>query len=345
MHLLEEKLEKRRSEGLLRELSIKRKKIDFASNDYLGFARSKDFLASILERCSSLENVGSTGSRLLTGNSAYTEELEKKIANFHRAKEGLLFNSGYAANVGLLSAIGNRDDSVLYDANIHASILDGIILSRCRHQSWKHNDLFHLETLLKKQKGRVFVCVESIYSVDGSLAPLQEIADLCAKYEAHLIVDEAHATGVFREGLVHKYQLENKVFARVHTFGKALGVQGGVVLGKAPLRKYLINHARSFIYSTAPTFLTLVSIECAYEKLQQSDSLIKNLHQNMSYFGIPTPIIGVKGTEEKWKELQKQDLDISFLRYPTVPKGENTLRIVLHSFNSKNEMDQLCAQL
>src|SRR4051812_34169388 len=197
-NILEEILIKRKDESRFRSLSTN-KLIDFSSNDYLGLARSgvlKEAINKELKKFPDYTN-GSTGSRLLSGNSAYAEELEQWIADFHYAEAGLIFNSGYDANLGLFSCIAQRNDTILYDQLSHASIIDGIRLSFAASRAFQHNDLIDLEEKLKTAKGNIFVVVESIYSMDGDFAPLKELIELVEKYKAVIIVDEAHATGVF----------------------------------------------------------------------------------------------------------------------------------------------------
>ena len=161
----------------------------------------------------------------------------------------MIFNSGYQANIGLFAAVAQKGDTIISDELIHASMIDGIRLSYASRLRFKHNDIKDLEKQLKKAKGNIFIGIESVYSMDGNLAPLTKMARLAKKYKAHLIVDEAHATGVFGKqgsGLVCALGLEDQVFARMHTFGKALGCHGAIVLGSEILKKYLVNFARPF---------------------------------------------------------------------------------------------------
>src|ERR1035437_1896961 len=207
-NFLSSALQKPQEQNALRKLIINNSLTDFCSNDYLGFARSEELLDStefelstfkphISHLTSNISNLlGSTGSRLLAGNSAYAEELEKKIATFHNAEAGLIYNSGYDANVGLFSALGQKGDTIIYDELIHASVRDGIKLSSASAFMFRHNDISHLEERLKIAQGKIYVAVESIYSMDGDTALLKKISLLCKKYNANLIVDEAHATGI-----------------------------------------------------------------------------------------------------------------------------------------------------
>ncbi len=357
---LSEVLQKREELGLLRKLSVGTKRIDFTSNDYLGFARSEELFAMIEEKTSTSKQInGSGGSRLLSGNSKEAEDLELFLAKFHNSKASLIFNSGYDANVGLLSSIAKKDDTILYDELVHASIHDGIKLSRAGSFPFRHNDLIHLEERLNKSGGNIFIAVESVYSMDGDISPLKEILDLCKKHNASLIVDEAHATGVFGKGLVQNFKLEEDVFARVHTFGKAMGCHGAAVLGSETLKKYLVNYARSFIYTTALPLHSLISIECAYHLLEKSVSIQNKLFENISYFHKKTAVsktnkwldsisaiqsLIVPGNIEVKKlcsKIQGEDIDVRPILNPTVPKGKERIRVCLHSYNTKEEIDLL----
>lgn len=309
--------------------------IDFASNDYLGLARSS-LLKKKIEQASML-GYGSTGSRLLTGNHPYAEKLEENIARYHGYEAGLLFNCGYMANLGLISSIANEKDTIFFDTDVHASTHDGIRLSRAQAFPFGHQDLDHLEKRLSTAKGRRFVCIESIYSMDGSITSLEEVSVLCRKYEAHLIVDEAHAVGVLGpqgKGLV----TENcHIFAQVVTFGKALGVHGAIVLGSQQLKEHLINSARSFIYSTALPLQALVAIQCAYDLLPTLDEeriRLKSLRPEGHIFSIK-----VKDVHECSQHLAEHGFDVRAICRPTV--REECLRICLHAFNTKEEISRL----
>lgn len=367
-NFLSNSIQKRLEQNALRKLVINDQLIDFCSNDYLGFASSKELLDSSEFEISILNTqysnlLGSTGSRLLAGNSAYVEELEKKIATFHSSDAGLIYNSGYDANLGLFSALGQKGDTIIYDELIHASVHDGIKLSSVSAYMFKHNDISHLEERLKIAEGVVYVVVESIYSMDGDTAPLKEIVELCKKYSANLIVDEAHATGVTTnngKGLVQQLSLEQDVFARVHTFGKALGCHGAIVLGSDLLRNFLINFSRSFIYTTALPVKSLIAVNQAYQLLQKSDDLIQQLHENINYFkdhlseNVKAQLIQsdsavqciVVSGNDKVKNLatllQQCGYDVRPILSPTVPKGKERLRICIHSFNSNSQIEGLC---
>ena len=359
---LQQKLQARQQLGALRELKPESKLIDFCSNDYLGFARSSVLSESISNELHShpLALNGSTGSRLLAGNTRYTEELEQQIAEHHRAQSGLFFNSGYDANIGLLSAVPQHGDTVIHDELAHASIIDGIRLSHAKRYSFKHNNLDDLEQKLKKAQGLCYVVVESVYSMDGDVAPLLSIARLVAVYNAALIVDEAHALGVLGNGLVNELKLEDKVFARVFTFGKALGCHGAIVLGSAELRQYLINFARSFIYTTAAPFHHYASIKMAYQLFMKSAVVMAGLKFNIDLYNnlmgnsvallnntaIQTIIIGDNlKAKQTALSLQRNGFDVRAILSPTVAAGSERLRICLHAYNTADEIAALTDRL
>ena len=356
-----EQLNKRKEENALRSLRVNDGLVDFCSNDYLGFARSEE-LAKMTEKEFRLQKIsnGSTGSRLISGNSVYAEILEKEIAAFHNAESGLLFNSGYDANLGLFSCVAKRGDTVICDEFIHASIIDGVVLSRASFLRFEHNNLADLKNLLEGAKGKIFVAVESIYSMDGDTAPLKEIEQLCEQFNANLIVDEAHATGIIGKegkGMVNELGLEKKIFARIHTFGKALGVHGAVILCSSELREYLINFSRSFIYSTALPLHSLCAIHSAYDLLSKSSTTIQHLNSLIASFN--ESIITLEGItilpsktaihsliypgNDKVKQMSnsilKKGFDVRPILHPTVEKGKERIRICLHSFNTKEEIN------
>jgi 8-amino-7-oxononanoate synthase len=355
------KLDERSAKDLLRKLSVNSGLIDFCSNDYLGVA--KDLNNQIAKDEFTFPKGGSTGSRLLTGNSIYAEKLENEIATFHNAPSGLIYNSGYDANLGLFSCIAGRGDTFLYDELIHASVRDGICLSKSSNYSFRHNSLAHLEKKLQIAKGNIFVAIESVYSMDGDFAPLLEICSLCEKYGAALIVDEAHATGVFGKngsGRVQELGLEKRIFARVHTFGKALGTHGAIVLGSSVLRDYLINFSRSFIYTTALPESTLKSIKYSYSLLINEPQRQKQLISNITKYkkcveeaeikweliksesAIQTVIVSENSKARALSfRLREIGYDVRAILAPTVPKGKERLRICLHAFNSHQEIEEL----
>ncbi len=357
-------LQRREEQNALRKLIVNTNLVDFCSNDYLGFAKSEELKNNISEEYNHYSKPfnGSTGSRLLAGNTDYAEQLEKFIAAFHNVEEGLIYNSGYDANLGLLSALLQKEDTIIYDELIHASIHDGIKLTSATKYPFKHNDIVHLEDRLKIAEGIIYVAVESVYSMDGDEALLEEIVSLCKKYNANLIVDEAHATGVTingGKGLVQLFNLEKEVFARIHTFGKGLGCHGAIVLGSKLLRDYLINFSRSFIYTTALPVKNLISIHQSYQLLQTSSERIILLKELIDFFkkeisfnkkieliksNSAIQCIIVKGNDvvkALAKQIQQNGFDVRPILSPTVPKDKERLRICIHSFNSKGEIIEL----
>lgn len=353
-------LNKRREQHAFRQLRLPGRMADFCSNDYLGLARSERVQEAALTISRQLPQVhGSGGSRLLAGNYALVEEVEQLLAAFHKAPAGLIYNSGYDANLGLFSSVPQKGDTIIYDQLIHASIRDGIRLSSAQAFSFLHNDMEDLQKKLLNATGRIFVAVESVYSMDGDMAPLEDIVALCARQGALLIVDEAHATGVVGErgeGLVQALQLADKCFARVHTFGKAVGCHGAIILGSGTLRDYLINFSRSFIYTTALPPHAVAVIMASYDIFPEMHLEREHLGRLIAQFraGIvperrldsktPIQVVMTPGNEQARNmagKLQSEGLDVRPILHPTVPKGQERLRVVLHSFNTVEEVERL----
>ncbi|ARN78103.1 8-amino-7-oxononanoate synthase [Nonlabens spongiae] len=363
---LHRKLGMRHFSGNLRGLQLPNSNlVDFSSNDYLGFARTIE-----------VEGVfksGATGSRLISGHSQLHEKVEQQIANFHKAESALIFNSGYDANLGLISCLADRADLIIYDSLVHASMRDGIRLSHAKAIKFPHNDLQHLEILLDKfciaEDREVYVVTESVFSMDGDQPDLQSMIEIISKYEnVHLILDEAHALGVLGdrgEGLAQSLGLEHKIFARVMTFGKALGAHGAAVLGSEDLKQYLVNFSRSFIYTTALPEHSLRAIEAGYDKLVSNRNLVPQLREIISYFNdqvlenglrlrfrdpdsyrdeTAIQICKISGNSEVTQaaqELQANGYDIRAMRSPTVSRGQERLRICLHVYNTKHEIQNM----
>src|SRR5258708_29865889 len=251
---LQRLLNSKKETDSFRQLKIVHGLIDFSSNDYLGLAKSRELFEIIqreIERIATPYN-GATGSRLLSGNSELAERLEAKLAAIFHAQRTLLFNSGYTANLAVLSSLPQRGDTIIYDELAHACIKDGARLSLASRFSFKHNDLNDLEEKIKRSKGNIFIAVESIYSMDGDECPLEELTTLAEKYNAILILDEAHSTGSYGEngsGLAVQKKLEGKIAVRVYTFGKAIGVHGACVAGGGTFVNYLLQFTRPFYYN------------------------------------------------------------------------------------------------
>lgn len=361
-------LAEREQKGMLRKLTTNYPLIDFCSNDYLGFSKL-GLLSKKLETSNPKQEItfGSTGSRLISGNSTFVEEAEKQIALFHHASSALIFNSGYDANLGLLSSVPQKDDLVLFDELIHASIYDGIKLGYATHYKFRHNDVESLKDLIQRhQPGfkNIYIVVESVYSMDGDLAPLLEITELIKPLEnVFLIVDEAHAIGVFGNqgrGLCNALGIEKKCFARIYTYGKAMGCHGAAIVGDELLRNYLINFSRSFIYTTALPNHSVNAILNAYQLLIETDQK-DVLQNNISYFysktntikamiksqsAIHSLVVGSNGKADLLeKKLALKNIYAKAIKSPTVREGTERVRFCIHAYNTKQEIDLLIEQI
>lgn len=372
---LNNKLEKRLQENAFRQLGKPNQLIDFSSNDYLGFAKSETIFNTAYQilKSQNLTQNGATGSRLLSGNHKLYNEVEIMLCEFHNSNAALVFNSGYTANLGLFSCVPQRDDVILYDELIHASIRDGISMSKAKAFKFKHNDLINLECHLERSRevsateSHIYIVTESVFSMDGDAPDLLALSKISKKYKANLIIDEAHAVGVLGnngEGKIQKLQLQNDVFARVITFGKALGTHGAAVLCNQDLKDYLINFSRPFIYTTALPPHNLMTIKASYESLinqsKNEDSSIKKLQNTIKFFKAELDrlqlqqlfiksdsaihccvISGNKNAKHIAQELQNHGFDVKAILSPTVPKGKERLRICLHSYNSSEEITKV----
>lgn len=343
-----------------RKLLVKSGLVDFSSNDYLALAQLN---------CSSLEafNAGSTGSRLLNGNYPLMEQLEQELAVFHQGESALVFNSGYSANIGLFSSLPQKGDVVLYDELIHASIKDGVRLSFATGYSFKHNNLADLQKKIAKIKkdlvGTIYIAVEAVYSMDGDNAPLKKLVSISEQLNCVLIVDEAHAVGVYGEkGEGLTVELNLAIPIRVITFGKAIGNHGAAVVASQLVKKYLVNYARSFIYSTALPPKSVASVRSAYQLLQEGEQrerlkiLIKYFKQQLNTFPKLNFIAStsaihclVLGSNQMAKEcssfLADKGFDVRPILSPTVSLTKERIRVCLHSFNTESEVQKLLLTL
>lgn len=345
--------------------------VDFASNDYLGLSRHPA-LRRAVQQAAAGEQAGSTGARLLTGNSAAAEALEAQIAALHEAEAALLFTSGYAANHGFFSAVPQRADVILYDEASHASVKDGIRGSFAAAYSFRHNSVADLQRRLARltlpPDAAVFVAVEAVYSMGGDQAPLRELAEVCQEHGAHLVVDEAHSVGVYGPrgaGLVAELGLTEQVLARVVTFGKALGGQGAAVVGPALLRDYLLNFSRPFIYTTALPAYTVAALQAAYALLPSLDA--ERLRLRARARQLAELLAGLPGAETGGSagviqplrlpqlspaqvravaaRVQQAGFDVRAIVPPTVPQGQQCLRLIVHSFNTESDIHDLVSAL
>lgn len=356
---LSAQLAARRAANALRTLPEPGQGIDFCSNDYLGLARQP------FDPPAESSLFGATGSRLISGNHEAYNRLESSLADFLQTESALVYGSGYQANLGLISSVTTRHDTILYDELAHASIRDALQLATARSFAFRHNDSQHLREKLQRAGGRVFVVVESIYSMDGDEAPLREIAELCAEAGAALIVDEAHAIGVIGpggSGLSVELGLAREVWARVVTFGKALGSHGAAVIGSRLLRDYLINFSRPFIYTTGMPPETIHRISESVQYVRRHD-LVDLLRMRIELFQsrlsdrvrlrlIPSrsaiQSLVVPGNDEIKQlagELQAAGFQVLPILHPTVPKGKERIRICLHVFNREADILRLADTL
>jgi 8-amino-7-oxononanoate synthase len=354
-------LDQRSEKKMLRTLKPVFPTIDFSSNDYLGFS-TQGYLFEELKTLQISTKTGSTGSRLISGNSTVFQQIESEIAKFHLAESALIFNSGYDANVGLLSSVPQKGDLILSDELIHASLIDGIRLSYATQYKFKHNDVVSLMELITRHKesfNDIYVVVESVYSMDGDCAPLIELSTICKQYGLYLIVDEAHGMGVFGEqgaGLCQHLNIQDDCFARIYTYGKAMGCHGSTIVGSEELTRYLINFSRSFIYTTALPEHSLLTIKAAYQLLSKTNE-IEKLKSNIHYFNSKTRsdnsfivsnsslhcklVTGNTQAQELEDKLAKAHFFVKSIKSPTVKEGQERVRICLHSFNTRNEIDLL----
>lgn len=376
---IHQKLKLREENNSLRRLRKTPDLVDFSSNDYLGFAKSEPIFKRTSEILHSkgIQQNGSTGSRLLSGNSHLYEETEAFIADFHQSESALIFNSGYDANLGFFASVPQREDLVFYDEFIHASIRDGIRLGNAKAYKFKHNNLDDLQRILQSQNlsesTDVYVVTESVFSMDGDSPDLKAFTRFCSENDCRLIVDEAHAIGIFGknlsvgeaggEGLVQELGIANQVFARIVTFGKALGCHGAAVLGSKNLKDYLVNFARSFIYTTALPPHSIATLQAAYSELKTTGEREK-LRENILFFkmelkrndleksfvssnsAIQTCIVpGNENVKNVSGKLQKKGFDVKPILSPTVPMGKERLRFCLHTYNSKQEISEVLHEL
>jgi 8-amino-7-oxononanoate synthase len=360
---LSAKLETRKQNNALRQLSLPSKMIDFSSNDYLGLSKSETVFNETHQYLidnNFIQN-GATGSRLLSGNHELYRETENYIALFHKSESALIFNSGYDANVGFFSSVPQKGDLILYDELCHASIRDGIQLSNAKAYKFNHNDFEDLEKLiLRNPNAIVYIVTESVFSMDGDCPNLEELVSVSTRHNCYLVVDEAHALGVFGsagEGFVQMLGLQDHVFARIMTFGKGLGCHGAAILGSVELRDYLVNFARSFIYTTGLSPHSVATILVAYQHLKKDSAPILKLRENIVFFNQQKNLLSLKPLfvrsksaiqsaiipgNEKVKtianQLQEKGFDVKAILSPTVPEGQERLRFCLHSYNPPEEI-------
>jgi 8-amino-7-oxononanoate synthase len=351
---LQNKINTRIANNTLRTLQPPLTGIDFSSNDYLGLNTNKHYQQALNAHSAH----ASGGSRLLAGNTTAAVTTEKYLAQLYNTEAALIYNCGYTANVGLLQSVASRHDTILYDELCHASIIDGAKLALAKSFSFEHNNVRKLEQKLKIATGEVYVVVESVYSMDGDCAPLQEIIDLKRKYNFNIIVDEAHATCTNPAAMWGMWQQvdDRKLFARIHTFSKAIALHGAVVVGSQALINYLINYSRAFIYTTAMPAMYYSNIQLAHEYIATNGEplmlqLQKNIKLYRSLFDFETTSTPIQVLQnlpiDKLRAicatLGKHNIQLKPIVAPTVPQGKERLRITLHSHNTPSELLQFHA--
>ena len=379
-----DKLEERKRLGSLRFLKERGEGIDFYSNDYLGLSRNLGFREEMVELASNNPEalLGATGSRLISGTGKMVLEVEEFIADKHGVEGALLFPSGYMANLGLVSSLLDRHDVLICDEYIHRSVIDGWKMTNAKRLKFRHNDVRDLERVLgcldcfvvpprndagwerndvewgrngkegaRDGEGRarkIFIAIESLYSMEGDFAPIEEIVELAEKYQAHVLLDEAHAFAVFGWGLAHQLQLQNRILAITVTYGKAMGLHGASILGSKDLISHLNNFASPFIYSTAQPEFHALSIRTAYDFIANNPELPMRLFENIRLFqslktGPASPIqCFFPSAAADLQHIQSKLSENGILTYPifppTVPKGKERIRICLHADHQESEI-------
>jgi 8-amino-7-oxononanoate synthase len=339
--------------------------LNFSSNDYLGLANHpavKDAARKAVERF----GAGSGSARLICGSLKVHQELEGALAEFKGTEAALTFSSGYATAIGTIGALIEKEDVVVIDKLVHACIVDGAKLSGAKLRVFAHNDASELEEILKwaraKEARRILIITESVFSMDGDLAPLREIVELKDRYGAWLMVDEAHATGLFganRRGVTEAFELAERVEIQMGTLGKALGSAGGYICGSRALIDILINRARTFLFSTAPVPAAAVAARAAIDvvRSQEGEDLRTRLWARVDQLKnglvggpwkipvVQSPIIPIIiGDEESAMEtaahFRREGILIPAVRYPTVARGQARLRLTASAAHSSADIQE-----
>lgn len=364
MSYYSDEIESLRSKSRLRSIKPNNG-IDFSGNDYLGLSDHPSIRKILSDALENGFSHGSTGSRLLRGNHPVFEEFEQEIISWKKADSALIFNSGFDANVGILTTLIPDDAVVFSDQFIHASMIDGLRQIPAIKERFRHNNYNHLESLLKKYESTAspkFIVVESVYSMDGDVTDFSVVRHLCEKYGTELIVDEAHATGVFGStgaGVLERHDMMNFPLATVHTCGKALGSFGAFVTCRSEIREYLVNKCRTLIFTTALSPLNVLASSAAVQlqksmtqershvlgladyfrnELKQRSSLSCGESKSM----IVPVIIGADEDAVRLAEIcQQNGLDVRAIRPPSVPENTSRLRLTFNAKQTKEQVDLL----
>jgi len=333
----------------------------FSSNNYLGLTEHPQLKKVAIDAINRW-GTGAGGSRLTTGNFRLHEELENTIARFKNAPAAIVFNTGYMANVGAITALAGKEDIIFSDELNHASIIDGCRLSRAKTEIFPHKDTAALEKMLQQAHGyrRRLIVTDGVFSMDGDLAPLPRLVELAQKYNALLMVDDAHATGVLGSrgaGTAEHFGLEGKVHIQMGTLSKAVGSVGGYIAGSCELIDYLRNKARSFIFSTALSPSVIASAMAAFEIIRENPQVMQNLHFNVRYLrsGLKqmgfeilaeeSPIIPVFiGDADKTMQMAEKIFSMGVfapgIRPPTVPPGTSRVRVTVMATHTRDDLDR-----
>lgn len=374
---LQQELEQRKANGLLRQRRLldspqaehivanEKPYLSFCSNDYLGLANHPDLIAA-MQKAAGDSGVGSGASNLITGHHRYHDELEKQLAQFMDLPAALLFSTGYMANIGVLGALVGRGDAIFADKLNHACLNDGGYFSYADFHRFPHNDVQALEKLLQASKAKhKLIAADAVFSMDGDIAPIPEYLALCEKYDAYLYMDDAHGFGVLGEhgqGSLSHFNIKSPRIIVMATLGKAAGVAGAFVAGEQVVIDYLIQKAKSYVYSTpAPPALS-ATLSASVKLIEQGDHLRANLNTLIAYLkanlklnkwqllpsdtAIQPLLIG--GNQESLavsEYLQKQGILVPAIRPPTVPTGTARLRISLSAAHSLDDVKKLVAAI
>jgi glycine C-acetyltransferase len=372
LKFIDEELERLKNEGLYVNIRViesevsswfivdGKKCLNLTSNNYLGFASDKRIVEKVIEYVKKY-GIGPAAVRTISGTMSIHIELEKKLSKFKQVEDVILLQSGFMANLSVIPSIVSNEDVIFSDELNHASIIDGCRLSRAEIVRYKHLDMNDLEDKLKQygNKRRKLIVSDGVFSMDGDIAPLNELIEIANKYDAILMIDDAHGEGVLGRngrGIVDHFNAHNKVDIEVGTLSKAFGVIGGFVAGSQRLVEYLKQKARPFLFSSALTVADVAANLAALEIMESSDELVKKLWENKNYFQenlkkmgfnlgtTKTPITPIIVGDEKKaqqfsKELFENNIFVQAIVYPTVPKGTARLRVMISAIHKKEDLD------